>query len=151
MMFTKSTRYALYAALEMAAAPAGAQVTVAQVARKYRIPEGPLAKVFQRLVRSGHAVGTRGLRGGYQLAKAASVVTVLDVVSVFQPPRPPGQCLVADASGGGCDRSLSCRLRILFDEVDEVVRCTFASVTLETLAGRGTVRVLDVLSARPVS
>ncbi len=136
MMFNKSTRYALYAALEMASADPGAQVTAASVARRYRIPEGPLAKVFQRLVRSGIAVGTRGLRGGYRLARKPSRVTVLDVLDQFQPRRRAGECLVAGRPGDDCDASFACRLRVLFDEVDEIVRCTFASVTLETLAGR---------------
>ena len=140
MTLSKSTRYALYAALEMASVPAGAQVTVGQVARKYRIPEAALAKVFQRLVRSGLAVGTRGLRGGYQLATKPSAVTVLDIMSVFQPPRPAGQCLVVGTSNDGCDDALACRLRVLFDEVDEIARSTFASVTLETLSGRSTDR-----------
>ncbi len=136
MTFNKSTRYALYAALEMALAGERNQVTVSQVADRHRIPEWALAKVFQRLVRSGIAIGTRGVRGGYQLAKGPSRVTLLDVMSVFQPPRPVGQCLIAGKSEPRCAHYAECRLRGIFDEVDEIVRCTFASVTLETLAGR---------------
>ncbi|HXH27784.1 MAG TPA: Rrf2 family transcriptional regulator [Candidatus Polarisedimenticolia bacterium] len=133
---SKSARYALYAATEMAMAGPGDQVTVARVAQRYRIPGGALAKVFQRLVRHGIAVGTRGAAGGYRLARSPSQVTVLDVLSVFQPPRPPGQCLIADRSEPRCDDATGCRLRVLFDEVDELARNTFASVTLETLIGR---------------
>ena len=132
MNLNKSTRYALYAALEMAQADE-AQVTVAQVAERYRVPEAVLAKVFQRLVRSGLATGTRGVGGGYKLSKDPSEITVLDVVSVFEPPRPPRQCLVQD---GPCASFPTCRLKRLFDEVDENARSTFASVTLDTLAGK---------------
>ena len=57
MTVTKSTRYSLYAAAEMAMAGEGL-VTVAAVAKRYGIPEGALAKVFQQLVRSGLATGT---------------------------------------------------------------------------------------------
>ncbi|HEU5182092.1 MAG TPA: Rrf2 family transcriptional regulator [Candidatus Polarisedimenticolia bacterium] len=135
MKLNKSTRYALYAALEMAQAEDDAQVTVAQVAGRYGVPEAALAKVFQRLVRSGIATGTRGVGGGYRLAKEPSKVTVLDVVSAFEPPRPLRQCLIQDRPEP-CANLPTCRLKRLFDEVDENTRSTFASVTLDTLAGK---------------
>jgi Rrf2 family transcriptional regulator, iron-sulfur cluster assembly transcription factor len=136
MNLNKSTRYALYAALEMAQSGEAGPVTVGQVAHRYGIPETALAKVFQRLVRAGLAAGTRGVGGGYRLVKGPSEVTVLDVVSVFEPPRPPGHCLAQDLPGAPCDEFGGCRLRKLFDEVDEMARCTFASVTLDTLVGK---------------
>lgn len=136
MNFNKSTRYALYAALEMAQVEEQGQVTVSQVAQRYRIPETALAKVLQRLVRSGLAAGTRGVGGGYRLVKDPSRITVLDVVSIFEPPRPLRQCLVQDQPGKPCADFTSCRLRKLFDEVDETARSTFASVTLDTLVGK---------------
>jgi Rrf2 family protein len=132
LTLNKSTRYALYAAMEMARA--GAEpVTVGQVAGRYGIPGTALAKVFQQLVRSGIAVGTRGIGGGYRLARPRSRITVLDVIKVFEPPRSEGQCLLADGSGGACVEPPDCRLRRLFDEVDELVRCTYESISLETL------------------
>jgi len=130
----KSARYALYATLEIAlAAPRPA--TVAEIAARYRIPQTALAKVVQQLVRTGIAVGTRGVGGGYRLAKPATRISVLDVVSVFDPPRAPGQCTVLDG-GARCDSPDRCSVRGLFDEVDELVRNTFASVTIETLSRR---------------
>lgn len=132
MKLTKSTHYALYAAMEMAMAP-DALVTVAQVAQKYGIPEGALAKVLQQLVRSGIALGTRGIGGGYRLARPRSEITVLDVMRVFDAPRRAGQCLLADGPDQTCERTPTCKLGQLFDEVEELSRCTFQSVTLETL------------------
>jgi Rrf2 family protein len=135
MSFKKSTRYALYAALEMASAGEGRQVTAAQVAERYTIPVAVLAKVFQQLVRAGIAIGTRGTRGGYSLARQPSEMTVLDVIETFEPPRREGQCLLASNLEDPCDQQGLCRLRKLFDEVEESSRNTYASVTLETLAG----------------
>ena len=136
MTLNKSARYALYAALEMALADPD-PVTVSGVAGRYRIPPTALAKVLQQLVRAGLAVGSRGVGGGYRLGKPASKISVLDVVAIFYPPRPPGECLVEPASRGGCARPDACSVRGLFDEVDELVRNTFASVTVATLARRG--------------
>lgn len=125
----------MYAAAEMAMAADGL-VTVAAVANRYGIPEAALAKVFQQLVRAGFATGTRGIGGGYRLARPASEITVLDVLHVFERARPTGACLLHDGPGDRCPQSSACRLHWLFSEVDELVRCTYESVTLKTLVRR---------------
>jgi len=130
--YQRSTRYALYAALEMARTGGGRPVTAAEVAEKYRLPPAALAKVIQKLVRAGLATGTRGISGGYRLAKSPERITVLEVVEVFESARRPGDCLL-NQCGDECHHFSECRLRHLFDEVDEQVRATFASVTLATL------------------
>lgn len=141
MTLSKSARYALYAMLEMAVA-GDRRVTVADVATPYRIPRTALAKVLQQLVRAGLAVGTRGVGGGYQLARPGRQVTVLEVISVFDPPRPKSQCALHTPLDPPCRMKSSCAVRVLFDEIDEVVQGTLKSVTLATLADRsGEMRV----------
>ena len=135
MNFRKDTRYALYAAMEMARSTDGRPVTTTQVAEPYGIPSAVLAKTFQQLVRAGFASGTRGVRGGYVLTRAATLLTVLDVIEVFEPPRALERCLLADHDEPTCPHSDVCRIRRLFDEVDEMTRSTYASVTLDTLVG----------------
>jgi Rrf2 family protein len=132
MLLNKSTRYALYAAMEMARSWEHGSVTVARVARRHRLPAGALAKVFQRLVHAGTAVGTRGVGGGYRLARPPSRLTVLDVIGVFEPPR-AGRCLLEDQADRTCDAFPACRLRQLFEEVDQLTRGTLQSVSLEKL------------------
>ena len=132
MNYQRSTRYALYSALEMARTSGERPVTAAEIAQKYGLPPAALAKVIQRLVRAGLATGTRGIAGGYRLARRPDQVTVLEVVEIFESPRLPGDCLL-DQCGEECRHFSDCRLRHLFDEVDEQVRATFASVTLATL------------------
>ena len=131
---SKSARYALYAAGAMAEA-GDRPVTVAEVAATCGVPPPALAKVFQQLVRAGIAAGTRGVGGGYRLARRARDVTLLEVLHVYDPP--PS---VEGAAGRIRISSVrrppaSERLHRLFDEVDEMVRCTFASVSLATLVG----------------
>lgn len=135
MQLNKSTRYALYAAMEMTLAEGG-PVTVGQVAARYDISEAALAKVFQQLVRSKLSRGTRGVGGGYRLAKSPSEITVLEIIDVFEPAPAANDCLLDD-SGKPCADVGACRLKRLFDEVDGLTRATFASTTLETLVGSG--------------
>lgn len=137
MKLNKSTRYALYAAMEMARCDDEEPVTVARVAERFSIPAAVLAKVLQQLVRAGIAVGTRGSGGGYRLARPPSRVTMADVIDAFEPVRSQGGCLLQDGADRPCAISEhACRLRMMLDEVDEMARSTFASITLETLVAR---------------
>jgi Rrf2 family protein len=129
-----STRYALYAAVEMAAAPAGEPVTAAAVAEKYRLPPSVVAKVIQKLAQAGIAAGTRGVAGGYRLSRPASAIPLLEIVELFEGPRTDTACVLGKCGEETCGgRYAECRLRQLFEEIDQQARATFASVTLETL------------------
>lgn len=132
MTLTKFSRYALYAAVEMARA-GDRPVTVGEVAGPYKISPTALAKVLQQLVRAGLAEGTRGIGGGYRLARPRSEITVLDVVSVFESLRQPGYDLLHARQNGRAMPPHTATLQRLFDEVDEGTRVTLASVTLDTL------------------
>ena len=135
MNLNKSTRYALHAALEMTIAD-GDQVTASQIAARYEIPENVVAKVLQQLARAGIARGVRGVGGGYRLARQAAEVTVQDIIELFEPMAPPDACMLRELEGTRCPDpgEPRCRLMGLFQEVDETVRSTFASVSLATLA-----------------
>ncbi len=132
MTLSKFSRYALYAAIEMARA-GDRPVTVGEVAGPHDIPPTALAKVLQQLVRAGLAEGTRGIGGGYRLARPRSDITVLDVVTVFESLRPPGHDLLHAGKDRRAVPPHTETLRRLFDEVDEATRTTLASVTLDTL------------------
>src|SRR3972149_11442693 len=94
MNLNKSPRYGFDAAMEMALA-GEEPVTVTGVAERYGISEGGLSKVFQQLVRSGIAIGTRGIGGGYRLAKPPSKTTVQDVIRVLESEREEGRAYAA--------------------------------------------------------
>lgn len=128
MKTQRATRHALYAAIEMAAAPVGEPVSAAEVAARYGLPRAVVAKVFQRLARAGLAAGSRGVAGGYRLARPAGKITVLELIEVFERLGPEPRA--ADAAPPPAAER---RLAELFAEIDEQVRATLASVTLETL------------------
>lgn len=132
MRLNKSTRYALCAAMEMAAVGVHETVTASEVAERFGIPPAVLAKVFQQLVRAGVAIGTRGVGGGYRLAHPPSELTMLDVIQVFEPLRQQDAPALAD-EGSDPSHPRERRLSEVFEEVDELVRTTFASISLETL------------------
>ena len=134
MNLNKSTRYALHAALELALSE-GRPVTAGQIATRYEIPENVVAKVLQQFVRVGVARGARGVGGGYRLTRLPAEVSVQEIIDIFEPTPPPDTCMLRELPGADCpdQGEPSCRLMALFEEVEETVRATFASVSLETL------------------
>ena len=123
MTVTANARWALCAMIDLARAGEDEPVNVSTIAQRHRIPDTTLAKVFQRLAWAGLVTGTRGAHGGYRLAHPARDITVLDVVNAFTP---------ASMDEPGLD-SLEGFLRM----VDEQVRGTFGTVTIQSLASTG--------------
>lgn len=136
-MLGASTRYALHAILELARSDENDLVSVACIARRRGIPEAALAKIFQRLVRSGFVMGMRGPRGGYRLVRPPADITVLDIMNVFEPVLPAADPGVEP--GSAWDEGL----QEFFGAVDGQVRCAFAAVTLDQLAVLATSRSDD--------
>jgi len=127
----KATRYALCAAFELAKAGDGPPVRAADVAARYGLPRPALAKAFQQMMRAGLAIGTRGMRGGYRLARRPNDLTLLEILEAFEPGRVSSEHPCPDGPEGvvALDR--------VFKELDQSVRSTLASITLATLLRRG--------------
>lgn len=129
MRWTKATRFALHAALELARAR-GERLTTQEIAERYGISLNHLAKVMGQLVRAGIARGVRGVGGGYRLARPADEITLQDLVGAIEGPRPAG-CSVRD-DGGSC--RVPCTLRPVLDEIEDYAAARLTSVTLAQVA-----------------
>ena len=70
------------------------------------------------------------------LAKSPSKVTMLDVIDAFESSSQDDEVLLAEEADAGFEDPGWGRLKQVFDEVNENARCTFASITLETLVNR---------------
>ncbi|MCE9552902.1 MAG: Rrf2 family transcriptional regulator [Planctomycetes bacterium] len=82
-MISQTAEYALRAIVFLARHDEPA--TTAEIASATRVPCGYLSKVMQSLCRSGMVRSQRGLHGGFMLVKAATELTVLDVVNTVDP------------------------------------------------------------------
>jgi len=135
MHWNKSTRFALYAAVEMAQAGEGL-VTAAEVATKYNVSVNHLAKVLQQLSRVGLADAVRGAKGGYRLACNPRELRLAEIIGVFERSLVPEQqgCVLRD-SASACQQHAGCRVRRIFEELEEQAYFTLQSITLATLAG----------------
>jgi Rrf2 family nitric oxide-sensitive transcriptional repressor len=129
MRWTKATRFALHAALELARAE-GERVTTQEIAARYDISLNHLAKVMGQLVRAGVARGVRGVGGGYKLARPADQITLRDLVDAIEGGRPEG-CSVRD-DGKNC--RVPCPLRGVLDEIEDYAAARLEGMTLAAVA-----------------
>ena len=83
-MFSQTVEYALRAVVHLASeAPRGR--TTEQIAEVTRVPRAYLSKVLQSLGRAGLVHSQRGVGGGVTLSKAATDLTILEVVNAVEP------------------------------------------------------------------
>ena len=123
MKIPRTTLVALQATVDIAAAGRRA-LPVSEIAARRGLPRATLAKVLHALARAGLLAGRRGAAGGYRLARPAASISVLEIFELFESPsRRRGERMPEKLAG-------------LLSELSEIVRCTLASVTLETLARR---------------
>src|SRR6187549_764818 len=87
LRLSKKADYALIALKHLARhGGAGGSTSAREIAEEYGIPLELMAKVLQRLVRSGLLVSTQGTRGGYTLGRVPSSISVADVIQAIDGP-----------------------------------------------------------------
>lgn len=115
LRLTKKTEYALLALRSLATGAGQAQqgttaelVTARAIAQRYQIPEMLLAKVLQRLKKSGIVVAAKGSGGGYRLARPLTEVPLISVLSLFDEHTSLVEC---QDDHGTCQQLESCDIR----------------------------------------
>src|SRR2546422_9890460 len=70
----------------LALRPDQAASSAREIAEQYDIPIELMAKVLQRLAREGLVASHQGTRGGYQLSRPPSAISVADVIQAIDGP-----------------------------------------------------------------
>lgn len=97
MPFRAKTEYGLLALLELARIQdTGDVLQVAEIAQRQGIPDRYLEQMLTDLRKAGILRSIRGPRGGYQLARSASELTIAEVVACLE-----GETAAPDDRRGG--------------------------------------------------
>jgi Rrf2 family protein len=96
MLFSASAAHALRAVAWLAAHPGeGDQAVLGrELARKIKLPGDYLSKVLAQLARAGVLRASRGVKGGYRLARPASRIRLIEVVLPFEGKHARPGCLL---------------------------------------------------------
>lgn len=89
MRLSRASAYALGAVLQLSHAPAGMPIPCSQLARHGQMPERFLLQVLRSLVNHGILVSTRGVDGGYALARSLDDISLLQILEATDGPQVP--------------------------------------------------------------
>jgi Rrf2 family protein len=102
-----------------------------EIAELYTIPIELMAKVLQRLVRRGLLASHQGTRGGYQLARPPSDISVADVIQAIDGPVTVTACSTEE---GQCEQFAKCNVRDPLWRVRERILAALGECTIAELA-----------------
>lgn len=136
MKLPESTEWALHCTTALAQLPDAAAST-AQLAEHFALPVPYLSKQLARLVRAGILSATTGPRGGFRLGRAASEITVLDVVEAIGGGSDPYVCREIRQQGRGALPAEDCRepclLATTMRDAHQAWRASLDAVTIADL------------------
>jgi Rrf2 family protein len=94
MIFSASATHALRAVAWLAANEDGGALLGRDLATRVKVPADYLAKVLGTLSRAGVVSASRGVKGGYRLARRADRIRLIEVVLPFEGARARPGCLL---------------------------------------------------------
>ena len=110
----------------------GVQSTSArEIAEQYDIPIELLAKVLQRLVRTGLLASTQGTRGGYTLSRPSKSISIADVIQAIDGPFTVTAC---STEKHDCEQYSKCSVRDPLWQIRERIVAALGTVTLSEMA-----------------
>ena len=128
---TKLTDYATVVLTALAARP-DAVLSAAELAERAGLEMPTVAKLLKPLAQAGLVEGFRGTNGGYRLARAASQISLVEIVEAMEGPLGMTECSV---HAGACGIEHSCGVRANWRRINDVVADALRSVTLAQMLG----------------
>jgi Rrf2 family protein len=141
LRLSKKADYALLALRHLAANADRGACSARELAEQFDIPPEILAKVLQRLVRSGLLESHQGIRGGYGLARPAASMSVADVIKAIDGPFTVTACSDVDRS---CDQYAKCTIRDPLWRIKDRIVAALSATSVADLAA-------DVPQVTPVA
>jgi FeS assembly SUF system regulator len=108
LRLSKKADYALMAMKHLAVRTDAGSASAREIAEQYDIPIELMAKVLQQLARRGLVTSHQGTRGGYQLARPTSAISVADIIQAIDGPLTMTSCSSDDEQ---CEQFLKCNVR----------------------------------------
>ena len=138
LRISRLTDYATVLLAALASDPARVQTATA-LAEQTHIAAPTVSKLLKQLQRAGLVVSTRGLHGGYHLARAPAQISAAAILDALEGPVALTDCA---AGQGHCEIEESCRVGRVWQRLNLAIRRSLSDVSLAQLAG------LDAAPAR---
>lgn len=133
LKLTKKADYGLIAVKHLAEKGRQQSASAKDIADAYRLPQEALAKILQKLAKSGLLVSQHGTNGGYALARDPRSITVLEVIRTIDGPLFITSCLEHAES---CEQTPSCNVREPLRRVNDSIRDVLERLTIADMRER---------------
>ena len=102
------------------------------VATTARLPLPTVNKILKALTRKGLLISHRGVKGGYNLARAPEEISVADIITATEGPVALTQCTVS--LPGLCVQESCCPVHGNWQKINEAIRQALDGVKLSEMA-----------------
>jgi FeS assembly SUF system regulator len=130
---SKLTDYATLILAQLAWQP-GRRFTAAQIAVETGLSAPTVSKLLKQLHRRGLVQSTRGLHGGYLLARPAAEISAAHILDALEGPVALTECA---GSISHCCIETTCLVGRAWQRVTQAIRRSLQDITLVELAGLG--------------
>ena len=133
MRVSSKGHYGLLAVAELARRYDSGLISLAEIATAEHLPLPYLEQIIAPLRMAGVVEATRGLHGGYRLARHPSQVSVGEVVRWLEGPIALVDCTTEGYQTGACEREAGCTSRGVWTRVSEAINQVLNTLTLADL------------------
>ena len=131
LRISRLTDYATVLLAALAGQPQRVQ-TAAALAAQTRIALPTVSKLMKELHRAGLVTSTRGLHGGYRLARPAAQISAAAILDALEGPVALTDCA---AGHGNCEIEENCRVGRVWQRLNLAIRRALYDISLAQLAG----------------
>ena len=96
------------------------------------IPEPTVSKILGQMKRAGLLVSSRGVKGGFALARPAGDITVADVIEAVDGPIALTNCV--STAERECTLEPVCSMAVHWQTINEAVRGALAGISLKEIS-----------------
>lgn len=132
LRITKLTDYAIVVLTNMASFPPVAPHTARDLADRTRIPQPTVSKILKDLSRGGILISTRGVQGGYSLARTAEHISLIDIIDAVDGPVAITEC--SSDKPANCEHAGACPVEANWVRINQVVRGALSTLSLADMA-----------------
>ena len=119
--FSTRAEYGLRALIDLATHPQQAPIRAGELAARQGMPAHYLEQLLLFLRKAGLVRSARGARGGFELARPAAEITLLDALTALEGELMLAECLQPGANQT-CPRATVCALRGVWEDLSSAVR-----------------------------
>lgn len=139
LKLSKKADYGLIAIKHLAARSACSACSASEIAEAYGISAPLIAKVLQRLAKSGLVMSRHGSGGGYQLARNPREISAFEVISAIDGPLTITSC---NTNHGECGQATNCTVREPLRRVNDSILQILKAVKISQMSDDAAERVL---------